>query len=219
MKIYKVYYYPHAILKKKCTSVEKFTPQLKEFIQNLIETAYQFEGGGIAAPQVGISKRIFISDFSSTFQKNETFEKKEGDFLVFDAHGKQIETKFPLVFINPEILVQENPIITDWEGCLSFPDADSFRIPRFHKIEIKAQNENGEFFSVKTTHLYAAVNFLHEVDHLDGITMIDRWEKSAYDRGEILDQIQNFINSSTERKRLKKLNLADAQKFKFDFLY
>ena len=218
MNLYKVLHYSHALLKKKSTPVEHFTAQLVEFTKNLMETAYEFEGGGIASPQVGINKRIFVGDYSVAFEKAKGFEKKENDFIVLDAKGNKIDYKFPMVFINPEILETANPIITNWEGCLSFPNADSFDIPRFHEMTIKAQNEFGEFFTVKTSHLYAAVNFQHEIDHLDGILMIDHWNKKDYSEKNVLCDIKNFEDDPKERKRIKKLKLIDAHKINFDFL-
>lgn len=218
MTVYKVYYYPHAILKKPATTVEQFTDQLRDFLRNLSFTAEAFEGGGIAAPQVGISKRIFMSDFSQSFEnKDSPFEKKEDDFLVFDAQGKPKDYTFPMYFINPEIVSTNQGIKTNWEGCLSFPDVEPGDIQRFHEVEIKAQDEHGNFFSVKTSHLYAAVNFQHEVDHLNGVTMINHWPKNSYRESEVIQDIQGYLNSSKVRKRLKKLNLVDAQKEKFDF--
>lgn len=216
MAIYEVLHYPHVLLKKKSTPVTQFTDELREFVKNLTETAYAFEGGGIAAPQVGVNKRIFISDFKRTFEENY-FEKKDGDFLVFDKDGKEIPYQFPMVFINPEIVDAQNPITTNWEGCLSVPNTDSHVIPRNHYIEIRAQNEHGEFFSVKTSHLYAAVNFQHEVDHLDGLLMVDRWDKNAYDARDVVADIRDIENDPEERRRIKKLKLIKASKLKFDF--
>jgi peptide deformylase len=218
MTVYKVLHYAHALLKKKSTPVEKFTDELRDFLKHLIATAYEFEGGGIAAPQVGVNKRIFVGDFSQAFQGGKGFERTEDDFVVCDANGKQIEYKFPMVFVNPEIIETAQPIVTNWEGCLSFPNADSFRINRFHEIKIRAQNEFGEMFTVKTKHLYAAVNFQHEIDHLDGILMIDHWDKREYSEKNVLNDIQDFLDDPKERKRIKKLKLVDAHKIKFNFL-
>lgn len=217
MPIYKVLYYPHVLLNKKSTPVENFSEELREFIKNLIQTGYEFEGGGIAAPQVGVNKRIFVSDFSKIFQ-DDHFERKENDFLVFDKDGKEIEAKFPMVFINSEIVETREPIVTNWEGCLSVPNTDSHNIPRFQYVEIRAQNEFGEFFSVKTSHLYAAVNFQHETDHLDGLLMVNRWNKSAYSQKDVVADIKDYENDPAERKRIKKLKLVEAAKIKFDFL-
>ncbi len=217
MTIYRVLYYPHVLLKKPSTPVTEFTDELRDFIKNLIATAVEFHGGGIAAPQVGVNKRVFVCDFSSTFsESNDYFEKKEGDFRVYDENQNPIEAKFPMVFINPEITKKDVPIFTDWEGCLSFPDAASHKIDRFNEIEIKAVDEFGKPFSVKTTHLYAAVNFQHETDHLDGTLMSDRWDKNIFSQKQVVNEIQNSINQSSYRKHIKRLKLEDATKLKFN---
>lgn len=218
IEIYKVLHYPHALLKKKSTPVEKFTVQLKNFVKNLIETAYKFEGGGIAAPQVGVCKRIFVSDFTHAFDPKSGFERTENDFIVMDSKGNKVPYKFPMVFINPEIIEQSEAITTNWEGCLSFPNADSHIINRYQSITVKAQNEHGETFSVKTHHLYASVNFQHEIDHLNGLTMIDHWNKNDFSEKTILNEIKDYENDPSERKRIKKLKLVEANKINFDFL-
>lgn len=216
--VYKVLHFPHALLKKKSTQVNNFSDELRAYIKNLQATSVAFEGGGIASPQVGVCKRIFVCDFTQAFEGHRDFEKKEGDFVVLDKDGKQVEPKFPMTFINPEFVEQFNPITTNWEGCLSFPNADSFEIPRFHGVVVKAQNEYGEYFTVKTTHLYAAVNFQHEIDHLNGILMSDHWNKKDYSEKKVIADIKDFEDDPAERKRIKKLKLVDAAKINFDFL-
>lgn len=218
MVLYKVLHYPHALLKKKCTPVEKFTDALREFVKDLVETAKVFDGGGIAAPQVGVNKRIFICDFSMSFEHEKEEGQADPHFFVFDKNEKPLPVSFPMAFINPVLINHSQPIVTDWEGCLSFPDVDSCRIDRFQEVEVRAQNEFGEFFTVKTSHWYAAVNFQHEIDHLDGITMPDRWDKRDYSEKEVLTQIKRFLEQPEERKRIKKLKLIDASQIKFDFI-
>lgn len=215
MTLYRILHYPHNLLKRQSTPVTEFTDDLRNFIKNLIETAVEFEGGGIAAPQVGVTKRIFIADFSSVFNENRSFfEKKEGDYAVYDADGNLLPVRFPLICINPEIIKKEQPIVTDWEGCLSMPNATSHKIQRFHSIEMKAVDEYGKEFTVKTHHLYGAVNIQHEIDHLNGILMIDRWNKNVYSTKDVIGQIQDYQDDPKTRKRLKKLTLEDATKLK-----
>lgn len=215
MTLYRVLHYPHNLLKRKSTPVTAFTDELRDFLKHLIATAVEFEGGGIAAPQVGVIKRIFVADFTSVFNENHKyFEKKEGDYAVYDAAGNLLPTRFPLICINPEIIKKEQPIVTDWEGCLSMPHVTSHKIQRFHSIEIKAFDEYGKEFIVKTHHLYAAVNFQHEIDHLDGFLMIDRWNKKDYSVKDVIAEIQDYQDDPQTRKRMKKLNLEDATKLK-----
>ncbi|MGY3803305.1 peptide deformylase [Pigmentibacter ruber] len=217
MTLYKVLHYPHVLLRKKATPVEKFTDQLRDFLKHFINTMYEFDGGGLAAPQIGVSKRIFVVDFKPAFESDK-FEFKKESFRVFDSNNKEIEAKFPMVFINPTLVEMSEPIKVNWEGCLSFPNAESFNTDRFLNVEIHAQNEFGEKFSVKSSHLYASVCFQHEYDHLDGIMLVDRWNKNAFSEADVIADIKDFENDPAERKRMKKLKVTEASKIKFDFL-
>ncbi|MBX9837863.1 peptide deformylase [Silvanigrella sp.] len=217
MTLFKVLHYPHVLLRKKGTPVEKFTDELREFLKNFINTMYEFDGGGLAAPQIGVSKRIFVVDFKPVFESDK-FEYTKDCFKVFDKNHKEIEPKFPMVFINPQIVEKSEPIKVNWEGCLSFPNAESFNTERFLNIEIHAQNEFGEKFSVKSSHLYASVCFQHENDHLDGIMLVDRWNKTSFSEADIIADIKDFENDPAERKRMKKIKVTEASKIKFDFL-
>ncbi|WGL58566.1 peptide deformylase [Pigmentibacter sp. JX0631] len=217
MTLYKVLHYPHVLLRKKATSVEKFTDELRDFLKHFINTMYEFDGGGLAAPQIGVSKRIFVVDFKPAFESDK-FDFKKESFRVFDSDNKEIEPKFPMVFINPTLVEMSEPIKVNWEGCLSFPNAESYNTDRFLNVEIHAQNEFGEKFSVKSSHLYASVCFQHEYDHLDGIMLVDRWNKNSFSDADVIADIKDFENDPAERKRMKKLKVTEASKLKFDFL-
>lgn len=217
MTLYKVLHYPHVLLRKKATPVEKFTDELRDFLKHFINTMYEFDGGGLAAPQIGVSKRIFVVDFQPVFESDK-FEFKKELFRVYDKNNKEIDPKFPMIFINPALVEMSEPIKVNWEGCLSFPNAESFNTDRFLNVEIQAQNEFGEKFSVNSSHLYASVCFQHEYDHLDGLMLVDRWNKNAFSEADVIADIKEFENDPSERKRMKKLKVTEASKVKFDFL-
>lgn len=217
-EVYKILCYPHALLHKKSTPIVNFSAQLKAYIQVLTQTCVQVGAGGIAAPQVGVCKRLFIADYRAVFEGPRQLERQADDFVLYDDAGKILEPVFPMVFINPEILESSQPITTDWEGCLSFPGAYSCVIPRFHSIHVRAQDADGEYFSIKTNHLYAAVNLQHEIDHLDGVLMIDRWQKSEYTEKQVLADIRRHQDDSAQRKKTKRDKPIDATKVSFDFL-
>lgn len=216
MPLFKVLHYPHVLLKKKGTPIENFSEEFRSFLKSFIDTMYEFDGGGLAAPQVGISKRFFVVDFAQAFESDK-FEFNKDCFQVFDKNNNLVEYKFPMVFVNPELVEMSEPIKVNWEGCLSFPNVDSHETQRFLKVEIHAQNEFGEKFYVKSSHLYASVCFQHEYDHLDGLTLPDRWNKSKFYEQDVIADIKDFENDPTERKRMKKLKVIDAQKKKYDF--
>ena len=145
------------VLRKKSKAVEmgEFkTPNLENFIDDLLYTAKHSEeqgnvpAGGIAAPQVGINKRIF---FILNYDTNEW-----------------------LLFINPEITPIGFTKTSTKEGCLSVPNIEE-EVLRYKKLKIKYQNENGEWKTERFSDLNA-ISIQHEKDHLDGILFIDRIE-------------------------------------------
>ena len=132
------------ILRKKCRKVEKIDKSIITLIQDMAETMYKADGVGIAAPQVGILKRIFVID-------------------IYDDTGLK-------VFINPEILETKGSQIGE-EGCLSLP-GKSEEVERPNYVKVKALNEKGEEFVLEAEELLARA-VCHENDHLDGILYID----------------------------------------------
>jgi len=142
--------YGDPILKRKAEGVKEITAELKELILNMIETVKKEKGVGLAATQVGISKRIIIVDAE----------------------------KAPMAFINPEILDKSKEQETEEEGCLSLPGL-FLKIKRAKEIEVRAKDIDGKDIEFKAEGLLARV-FQHEIDHLDGILFIDRvgfWQK------------------------------------------
>lgn len=133
------------ILRKKCRAVEKITDREITLIKDMKETMYKAQGVGIAAPQVGVLKRIFVVDVEN------------GDGAI--------------TFINPEIIETEG-IQKDYEGCLSVP-GESGEVERPYKVKVKALNEQGEEFVLEAEELLARA-ICHENDHLDGILFIDK---------------------------------------------
>lgn len=132
------------LLRKTSKKVEKIDEKLLVLIEDMKETMYEADGVGIAAPQVGILKRLFVID-------------------VYDGLGAK-------VFINPEILETSGTQIDD-EGCLSVPGVNE-EVERPNYVKVKATNENGEEFILEGEELLARA-ICHENDHLDGILFID----------------------------------------------
>jgi len=136
--------YPDPVLRKKAEEVKEITPEIKTLIEDMKETMINGDGAGLAAPQVGILKRIIIVDAG----------------------------KGPLAFINPEIIRKSKETQVIEEGCLSFPGL-FLKIKRAREVEIEAESEKGEKIRLKANGIFPAI-FQHEVDHLDGILFIDR---------------------------------------------
>jgi len=149
MAIRTILHYPDKRLRIPGELVTDFGDELRALIDDMAETMYAAPGVGLAAPQIGVAKRIFIIDVAS------------GDDAPSDLR----------VFINPEILSLEEEILFD-EGCLSFPGVHE-EVRRFDRCRVRAQDENGETFELEAEGLLA-VAIQHENDHVDGKLMIDR---------------------------------------------
>lgn len=131
-------------LAKKSRNVEIIDERIVQLVEDMRETLIKSGGVGLAAPQVGVLKRIFIADIS--------------------LEGTEI-----LEFINPEIIKKKGKNDKYIEGCLSFPGRN-FKITRPHKVTIKAQNILGEWFTFDAEDFIARI-LMHENDHLDGVTI------------------------------------------------
>jgi peptide deformylase len=144
MAILEIKEYGDPILREKALLVEEITPDILNLIKDMAETMYADSGVGLAAPQVGVSKRIITID--------EDEEKL-------------------LVLLNPEIIKSEGEAVEE-EGCLSVPGVYS-EVKRSLKVVVKALNENGEPIEITKEGLTARA-LQHEIDHLNGILFIDK---------------------------------------------
>ncbi len=148
MAVLEIRKYPEEILEKKAQLVENIDRDLQRLIDDMIETMYAAPGIGLAAPQVGVSKRLVVIDVSTK------------------------EEKHPLiVLINPEI-VETDGLLDSEEGCLSVPGYTS-TIKRAERIVVKGLDRNGKPVQIEGTELLARA-LQHEIDHLDGVLFVDR---------------------------------------------
>ena len=173
--------YGNPILKTKALNINESYPDLKELIKNMWETMYSANGVGLAAPQIGLSVRIFIVD-TFPFSEQEEFSKKEAEEL----------SSFKKVFINPNI-IEENG--EDWdfnEGCLSIPDIRE-DISRKEFIKIKYFDENFTSNSLELSGIKARV-VQHEYDHLEGILFTDYL--SPFKKRILKGKLKNITNGN-----------------------
>jgi peptide deformylase len=140
--------YPDPILSQPGEPVTEFDEELRKFVADMFETTYASQGIGLAAPQVGVSKRVTVIDLSM---------------------GKNPADK--IVLINPEITFSEGRLYEE-EGCLSFPDIRE-KVVRAAKVRVRAQDENGKWFEMDGEDLLSRC-FQHEIDHLHGMLFIFR---------------------------------------------
>jgi peptide deformylase len=140
---YSIVLYGEQVLEKQAAEITEFdTPELNQLIGDMFESMYAAKGVGLAAPQIGIAKRIAVIDLS----------------VAEDPAQK-------IVLINPEIIRKEE-LQTGEEGCLSLP---GFReqVTRPKSVTVRAQNSKGEWFEMNGDDLLARA-FCHEIDHLNG---------------------------------------------------
>lgn len=160
MKLLKIRIYPDPILTQKAVTVTDFGPEQQAFFDDMIETMYVEDGVGLAAPQVGVSQRILIASPRGKRGEEHVIVNPE----IYEAHGREVAA----------------------EGCLSFPGL-SVEIPRATKIRLRYQDRHGKSVDVELKNFFARV-IQHEMDHLNGILMIDHL--SFMDRQRILAEYQ-----------------------------
>jgi peptide deformylase len=217
MTVFRIFYYPHVLLRKVSTPVENFTDEFRAFLKDFVTTMHEFDGGGLAAMQIGVPKRFFMTDFTGAFA-HATARGEEFIFEVKNEAGEIITPTFPMVFVNPEIIEKDELYTINWEGCLSFADVERYETKRFKNVTLKAQDEWGNHFTVRSTHFYASACFQHELEHCNGVLLIDQWEKGTYNEKDVVKCIKDFTNSPEERKLIKRLKPIDASQQKYDFL-
>ena len=133
------------LLRKKSRAVEEITPRISELIDDMIETMYIEDGVGLAAPQVGVLRRIIVIDITP-------------------------KKKNPIVLINPEVVLKEGEQITT-EGCLSVPEIYGKCVRPEHVI-VKAKDRDFKDITIDADGLLAKC-IMHEIDHLDGVLFVD----------------------------------------------
>jgi peptide deformylase len=146
--IYPIVKFPEPILQRASAPVTEFNDELRKLVADMFESMYAAQGIGLAAPQIGIPKRITVIDLSN---------KKE--------------PKDKIVLINPEITLQEGKQLEE-EGCLSLPEIRE-KVRRSARVVVKAQDEYGKWKEYEGTELLARA-FQHEIDHLNGVLFIFR---------------------------------------------
>ncbi len=181
---------PDARLREKSTKVSKIDDEILEVISDMRKLSLDWEkehpyelSAAMAAPQMGVNKRIIII-------RDDMEDKKNASFTAL---------------INPEVIRAEGKIKTDYEGCLSVPEIYGM-VPRATKVRIKAKLEDGTDVRIKATDELART-LLHEIDHLDGILFIDhiRDQADAFyrmnEKGD-LEPVKDYEKEIRDNKKL-----------------
>jgi peptide deformylase len=163
MAILKIARMGHPVLRAKARALsasEIRASEVQRLIDDMFETMREYQGVGLAAPQVHESLRIFVAGFAAADEDDE-------------EDGEDDNRTVPLMaLINPEITPVGREVVEDWEGCLSIPDIRG-RVPRARQIAVKAYDRHGKRLEMKVSGFTARV-IQHETDHLDGILFFDR---------------------------------------------
>ena len=176
MAILKVARLGHPVIRKVAEPVSKesiTSASIQQFIGDMIETMHEYEGVGLAAPQVHVLKQVAVIEVS-------------------DNRRYPGEGPIPLtVLINPKILSASKKQLVDWEGCLS---VNEFRgkVPRAESLEVEAYNRKGEKVRIHARGFFARV-IQHECDHLAGKVFLDRMPTLA-----TLSHLKEFMRYGTD---------------------
>jgi peptide deformylase len=156
---------PDPRLKKACAPVGEVNDEIRDLLDDMLETMYAAPGIGLAAPQIGVMKRVVVMDVSDDKDKPE-----------------------PMKLINPEIIWESEDISVYQEGCLSIPEqyAD---VERPAEVGVRYLDENGKEHEIEAEGLLATC-IQHEIDHLDGVLFTDYL--SALKRNMILKKVQKL---------------------------
>ena len=139
---------PDEVLYKKCREVTEFNERLHILLDDMYDTMKQANGVGLAAPQVGILRRVAVVDV--------------------DGNSK-------IELINPKVIARSKETLCELEGCLSLP-GESAEVKRPRSVTVEAQDRFGKVFQINGSQLLARA-LCHEIDHLDGVVYMMRAEK------------------------------------------
>lgn len=161
------------VLRKQAQPVGTVTEDVQRLVEEMFETMYAAEGIGLAAPQVGVSRRVIVVDVG--------------------PHDASAE---PMALINPEVLWLSEETAANEEGCLSLPGI-SGDVKRASRIRVRALNPEGEPFEVALSDMAARV-VQHEIDHLEGVLVIDRF--NAVRRNLLRGQLRKLKKEGTRQE-------------------
>ena len=145
--------YPDPFLVRKAAPVGAVDDRIRTLVRDMFETMYAAEGVGLAAPQVGVGKRVIVIDVSPVD-----------------------ETIAPVAVVNPEIVLRKGSA-TAVEGCLSVPGIQG-EVVRAETVEVRGMDEQGKPLRIRADGILSRA-LQHEIDHLDGILFIDRLSSST----------------------------------------
>lgn len=181
--------YGHPVLRQKGERVASITPEIRQLVEDMLETMHDASGVGLAAQQIGRALQLAVVDVTGIEDRPSTME--------IDGKRVRPEDHMPVVLLNPDITPEGDPV-TGPEGCLSFPETYA-DITRPERVSVKAMNLTGQTLEFTAGGLLARA-VQHEVDHLRGILFIDRMTTDA--RREIRSDLEKL--QATTKAELQK---------------
>lgn len=171
MAVQKIKYFGSSVLERQAKEVKGMSAEIKTLIRDMFDTMHKYSGVGLAAPQIGVSKRVIVIDCGDEYQEE------------------------PLVLINPEILAASGSQ-TGEEGCLSFPDV-FLPVTRAMEITCRFRTPGWQLVKIDVDGLLARA-IVHELDHLDGklfIDMVEDKELLAREMDKLRRRIERIIST------------------------
>jgi peptide deformylase len=182
MSILKIARMGHPVLRARAKALDPGaikSPRVQQLIDDMFETMQEYQGVGLAAPQIHESVRVFVAGFPPRSRRDDDDEEDE-------------DMDVPLMaMINPEITPVGDAKVEDWEGCLSIPDIRG-RVPRARSIEVRAYDRTGRRITLRANGFTARV-IQHETDHLDGVLFFDRM--ASFETLTFLDEFGRYWSS------------------------
>lgn len=177
MSILKVARMGHPVLRARARALEPAdirSPRIQQLIDDMFETMHEYQGIGLAAPQVHASVRLFVAGFPPSREGADEDPERE---------------RVPeMVLINPEVHAEGTDTVEDWEGCLSIPEIRG-RVPRARRVTVRAYDRRGKPIELRAGGFTARV-IQHETDHLDGVLFFDRM--TSFETLTFLDEFSRY---------------------------
>ena len=171
----------HPVLRKKVRPVppsEITAAPIQRLIDDMTQTMLEYNGVGLAAPQVHEELRLFVAQVVRDHEDEEDDETRKPEILAL---------------INPEFKPASRHVEEDWEGCLSIPDLRGL-VPRYRDISVKGYDRTGRQIELQASGFMARV-IQHETDHLDGVLFLDRMKSF-----ESLTFIEEYVKYHAKRE-------------------
>jgi peptide deformylase len=176
MAILKVARMGHPVLRARAKAINPAdirSPELQRLIDDMFETMQEYQGIGLAAPQIHEGLRLFVAGMPPSDHDDE------------DDDGPKVPL---MALINPELTLDEGEPVEDWEGCLSIPDIRG-KVPRARQLTVRAYDRRGKRIEMRASGFTARV-IQHETDHLDGVLFFDRMR--AFETLTFLDEFGRY---------------------------